>query len=332
VTGRLDVVGIGNALVDVISHESFAFLDDQGLHAGSMQLIDAARATSLYESMGPATESSGGSAANTLVGLASLGGRAGFVGRVADDQLGAVFGHDLRAAGVEYTTAPASDGQPTGRCLILVTPDAQRTLNTFLGAAAEFGPEDLDAQLLARADVLYLEGYLWDEPGAKVAFRDAASVVHNAGGRVAFTLSDAFCVDRHRHEFLELVEHHVDVLFANEAEICSLYEVDAFDDALQRVQGQTEIAALTRSARGAVILGHREVHIVDAQPLGPVVDTTGAGDQFAAGFLYGVTHGLELAIAGRLGALAAGEVISHVGARPEVSLAELAAPLLAGVG
>jgi len=328
VSDRLHVVGIGNALVDVISHESFDFLAAHGLTSGAMQLIDSARAAVLYDAMGPGTEISGGSTANTLVGIASLGGRAAFVGRVADDQLGAVFGHDLRAAGIEFTTPPARGGEPSGRCLIVVTPDAQRTLNTFLGAAAQFGPEDLDPHLLGRADVLYLEGYLWDEPAARAAFRNAASIVHAAGGRVAFTLSDAFCVDRHRHEFLELVEHHVDILFANEAEICSLYEVGEFDDALQRVDRHTEIAALTRSAKGAVVVGRDELHVIDAAPLGRVVDTTGAGDQFAAGFLFGLTHGHDLATSGRLGALAAGEVISHVGARPEVSLAELAGPLL----
>ncbi len=240
-----------------------------------------------------------------------------------------MFGHDIRAAGVEFQAKPAVDGEPSGRCLIVVTPDAQRTMNTYLGASAQLGPADVDHELVARAQVLYLEGYLWDEPDAKDAYRLAARTAHDAGNRVAFTLSDAFCVDRHRAEFLELVESEVDVLFANEAEITSLYEVDDFDDALQRVQHHCEIAALTRSERGAVIVARDEVHVVDAHPVDEVVDTTGAGDQFAAGFLYGLTHGYDLGTAARLGALAAAEVISHLGARPATSLAELAAPLLA---
>jgi sugar/nucleoside kinase (ribokinase family) len=326
---RLDVVGIGNALVDVLSHESDSFVTEHGLVRGAMTLIDTPRAEKLYTAMGPGTEMSGGSAANTMVGVASFGGAAAFIGRVSDDQLGSVFGHDIRAAGVEFTTTPASsDGAPTGRCLIIVTPDAQRTLNTFLGASAELGPSDLDDNLLARAQVVFLEGYLWDEPDAKAAFRAAARTAHAAGNRVAFTLSDPFCVERHRGEFLDLVEHDVDVLFANEAEITSLYQVDGFDAALQNVQHHCEIAALTRSEKGAVIVGRDEIHVVDAHPVPEVVDTTGAGDLFAAGFLYGLTHGYELGRAGRLGALAASEIIGHLGARPATSLHELARPLL----
>jgi sugar/nucleoside kinase (ribokinase family) len=280
--------------------------------------------------MGPAVEISGGSAANTLVGITSMGGSAAFVGRVADDQLGAVFGHDIRAAGVEFVAKPASDGAPSGRCLIVVTPDAQRTMNTFLGASAQLGPADVDHELVARGQILYLEGYLWDEPDAKAAYRLAARTAHDAGNRVAFTLSDAFCVERHRAEFVHLVASEVDVLFANEAEIMSLYEVERFDDALQHVQHHCEIAALTRSEKGAVVVTRDEVHVVDAQPVARVVDTTGAGDQFAAGFLFGLTHGYHLGTAARLGALAAAEVISHMGARPEVALATLAGPLLEG--
>jgi sugar/nucleoside kinase (ribokinase family) len=325
---RLDVVGIGNALVDVLSHESEEFVVEHDLERGAMQLIDTARAEHLYAAMSPATEISGGSAANTMVGIASFGGKAAFVGRVNDDQLGNVFGHDLRAAGVEYLTPAAHGGEPTGRCLIVVTPDAERTLNTYLGASAKLGPDDLDDELVASAQVLYLEGYLWDEPDAKDAFRRAVRVAHDAGNRVAFTLSDAFCVDRHREEFLDLVEHEVDVLFANEAEITSLYEVDEFDDALQRVHDHCEISTLTRSEKGAVIVTRDEVHVVDAHPVTALVDTTGAGDLYAAGFLYGLTHGYDLGTAGRLGALAASEVISHLGPRPQVSLAELARPLL----
>jgi sugar/nucleoside kinase (ribokinase family) len=329
-TARVDVVAIGNALVDVLSHEGHEFLAEHGLTAGAMELVDTERAERLYAAMGPAVEISGGSAANTLVGVASLGGSAAFIGRVADDDLGAVFGHDIRAAGVEFVAKPAVGGEPSGRCLIMVTPDAQRTMNTYLGASAQLGPADVDHDLVARAQVLYLEGYLWDEPEAKEAYRLAARLAHDAGNRVAFTLSDSFCVDRHRREFLELVESEVDVLFANEAEITSLYEVDEFDDALQRVQHHCEIAALTRSERGAVVVSRDEVHVVDATHVREVIDTTGAGDQFAAGFLYGLTHGYDLGTAARVGALAAGEVISHLGARPATSLAELAAPLLDG--
>ena len=325
---RLDVVAIGNALVDVLSHESHEFLTEHDLTAGAMELIDTDRAELLYAAMGPAIEISGGSAANTMVGVTSLGGSAAFIGRVADDELGAVFGHDIRAAGVEFVAKPAVGGEPSGRCLIMVTPDAQRTMNTYLGASAQLGPDDVDRDLIGNAQVLYLEGYLWDEPEAKEAYRIAARTAHDAGNRVAFSLSDSFCVDRHRREFVELVETEVDVLFANEAEITSLYEVDEFDDALQRVQHHCEIAALTRGERGAVIVARDEVHVVDATLVGGVVDTTGAGDQFAAGFLYGLTHGYDLGTAARVGALAAGEVISHLGARPATSLAELAGPLL----
>jgi sugar/nucleoside kinase (ribokinase family) len=325
---RLDVVGIGNALVDVLSHESDDFVVEHGLQRGSMQLIDTERAEHLYDAMGPAVEVSGGSAANTTVGIASFGGAAAFVGRVNDDQLGEVFGHDLRAAGVEFDTPPAKDGVPTGRCLIIVTPDAQRTLNTYLGASAQLGPGDLDEELIGNAQVLYLEGYLWDEPDAKDAFRRAARIAHEAGNRVAFTLSDGFCVDRHRAEFLELIEYEVDVLFANEVEITSLYQVAAFDDALQQVRDQCEIAALTRSEKGSIIVTRDQVHVVDAHPVAHIVDTTGAGDLYASGFLFGLTHGYDLGTAGRLGALAAAEVISHLGARPQESLRVLAEPLL----
>jgi sugar/nucleoside kinase (ribokinase family) len=327
---RLDVVGIGNALVDVLSNESHDFIAAHDLTPGAMTLIDTERAEQLYAAMGPAVEISGGSAANTLVGITSMGGSAAFVGRVADDQLGRVFGHDIRAAGVEFVAKPASDGEPSGRCLIVVTPDAQRTMNTFLGASAELGPADVDHELVARGQILYLEGYLWDEPEAKAAYRLAARTAHDAGNRVAYTLSDAFCVERHRDEFIELVASEVDVLFANEAEITSLYQVERFDDALQHVQQHCEIAALTRSEKGAVVVTRDEVHVVDAHPVEHVVDTTGAGDQFAAGFLFGLTHGYHLGTAARLGTLAASEVIGHMGARPGSSLAQLAAPLLDG--
>ena len=322
--GELDVVGIGNALVDVLTHAEEEFLARQGLVKGTMHLVDEARAHTLYEAMGPGVEISGGSAANTVVGVASFGGRAHYVGKVRDDQLGEVFGHDLRATGVGYDTSRATDGPPTGRCLILVTPDAQRTMSTFLGASSRLGPGDVDRALVARGRILYLEGYLFDPPEAQDAFRAAASAAHAAGRKVSLTLSDPFCVGRHRKAFLDLVEHHVDILFANEAEICALYEVSDFDAALARVRGHCEIAALTRSARGSVIVSDSRVHVVAAQPVEEVVDTTGAGDLYAAGVLFGLSRGLDLPTCGRLGALAAAEVISHVGARPMVPLRELA--------
>ena len=318
-----DVVAIGNALVDVIADVDEAFIASQGLNRGAMTLIDAERAEGLYAAMPPAIEMSGGSAGNTIAGVASLGGRAAYIGKVADDQLGRVFRHDIRAAGVTYEVPPANGGAPSGRCLIVVTRDAQRTMNTFLGAGVDLGPEDVDAALIAGAQVTYLEGYLWDPPRAKEAFLKATRVAHEAGRKVSLTLSDPFCVDRYREEFLDLVEHHVDILFANEIEIMSLYQVADFDAALQRVRGHCDVAALTRSEKGSVIVAGDEVHVVDAAPVSRVVDTTGAGDMYAAGFLYGYTQELELARCGRIGAIAAAEVISHYGARPEVSLRSL---------
>jgi sugar/nucleoside kinase (ribokinase family) len=322
--GEIDVIGIGNALVDVLSHESDEFLRRQGLVKGTMHLIDEARARHLYAAMGPGIEISGGSAANTVVGVASFGGRAHYVGKVHDDQLGEVFGHDLRSTGVGYDTPVATSGPPTGRCLILVTPDAQRTMNTFLGASVRLGPGDIDARLIARGNLLYLEGYLFDPPEAQEAFRMAASIAHAAGRKVALTLSDPFCVERHRRAFLELAEHHVDILFANEAEICALYQVNDFGAALARIRGQGRIAALTRGPRGSLVVDGDEVHVVEAHPVRELVDTTGAGDLYAAGFLFALSRGLDLASCGRLGSLAAAEVISHVGARPMVALASIA--------
>lgn len=320
-----DVVGIGNALVDVLTHDDDAFLTAHGMVKGTMALVDAATAERIYDAMGPGVEVSGGSAANTMAGVASLGGRAAFIGRVRDDQLGAVYAHDLRAAGVWYGTPPARDGAPTGRCLIVVTPDAQRTMNTYLGASVELGPGDVAEETIASASVTYLEGYLWDAPGAREAFRRAASIAHNHGRRVALTLSDTFVVERHRETFLDLIDGEIDLLFANEREICALYEVDDFDAALQRVNHHCEIAALTRSEKGSVIVAADEVHVIDAAPVpsGRVVDTTGAGDLYAAGFLYGLSRGFDLGRCGRIGALAAAEVIGHLGARPEQPLARL---------
>jgi sugar/nucleoside kinase (ribokinase family) len=319
----LDVVAIGNALVDVLSRTTDEFVSSRGMAKGSMQLVDEATARALYEAMGPGVEISGGSAANTVVGVASFGGRAHYVGKVRDDQLGEVFAHDLRSTGVGYTTRAATSGPSTGRCLVLITPDAQRTMHTFLGASSRLGSADVDAELITRGNILYLEGYLFDPPEAQEAFRVAAGIAHAAGRKVSLTLSDPFCVDRHRAAFLDLVEHHVDVLLANEAEICSLYQTD-FDAALEGVRGHCEIAALTRSARGSVVMAHGKVHTIDAHPVQAVVDTTGAGDLYASGFLFGLSRGLDLPTCGRLGSLAAAEVISHVGARPQRSLAALA--------
>ena len=324
----IDVVGIGNALVDVLSHESEAFLRRHDLVKGTMQLVDEARARELYSAMGPGVEMSGGSAANTIVGVASFGGRAQYVGKVRDDQLGEVFAHDLRSTGVRYETPVATAGPPTGRCLIVVTPDAQRTMGTFLGASVCLTPDDIDPELIARGKILYLEGYLFDPPQAQEAFRVAAGIARDSGRAVSLTLSDPFCVDRHRRAFLDLVDGYVDVLFANEAEICSLYQVNDFDAALQEVRRSCEIAVLTRSARGSVVVGGDEVHVIDAHPIETLVDTTGAGDLYAAGFLFGLSRGLDLASCGRLGSLAAAEIISHVGARPLVPLATLAGTLL----
>jgi sugar/nucleoside kinase (ribokinase family) len=325
---ELDVIGIGNALVDVLSHESDGFLAEHGLTKGTMHLVDEARAHALYQAMGTGTEISGGSAANTIVGVASFGGRAQYVGKVRDDQLGDVFSHDLRATGVAFDTKPATSGPATGRCLILVTPDAQRTMNTFLGASTFLTPSDIDRSFIARGRIIYLEGYLFDPPAAQEAFRVAAQIAHAAGRKVALTLSDPFCVDRHRAAFLDLVEHHVDIVFANEAEICSLYRVHDFDTALQHVRGHCEIAALTRSEQGSVVVAGDAVHVIDAQPVDALVDTTGAGDLYAAGFLFGLSRGLDLAVCGRLGSAAAAEVITHIGARPVTPLATLAKPLI----
>ncbi len=322
--GDIDVLAIGNAIVDVLAHAEDSFLGEQGLEKGAMTLIDADTADRLYGLMGPGVECSGGSAANTAAGVAGFGGSAAYVGKVRDDQLGRIFGHDIRAVGVAFETSPAVDGPSTARCLVLVTPDAQRTLHTYLGACVELTPDDIDAEQVKAAQVTYLEGYLWDPPGAKQAFLRATEIAHGAGRRVALSLSDGFCVERHREEFRELVDNHVDLLFANEEEVMALYEADTFDAALQEVRGRVEVAALTRSERGSVILGPDEVHVVDAETVPIVVDTTGAGDLYAAGFLHGFTRGRDLASCGRLGGLAAAEVIGHMGARPESSLAELA--------
>lgn len=326
--GELDVLCVGNSIVDVLTQTDDATLEQFGMVKGTMALIDTEQAEVLYAHMSPAVETSGGSAGNTAAGLASLDATCAFIGRVRDDQLGDIFTHDIRSIGVEYATPAATDGPPTARCLILITPDAQRTMNTFLGASVNLGPEDIDEDLVARAKVTYLEGYLWDRDEAKQAFLRAAGLAAAKDRMVSLSLSDPFCVDRHRESFREFVSGHVDILFANEDEIMSLYQVDTFDEALQHVRQDCRIAALTRSEKGSVIVAGEEVHVVDAEPVGKVVDTTGAGDQFAAGFLYGYTHGRDLATSARIGGIAAAEVIAHVGPRPQVKLADLVAEKL----
>ncbi|MDP6068861.1 MAG: adenosine kinase [Alphaproteobacteria bacterium] len=324
----LDVVGIGNAIVDVVSHADDAFLTRHDLAKGAMTLIDADRAEQLYGLMGPGIEVSGGSAGNTMAGIASLGGRGGYIGKVRNDQLGEVFAHDLRSLGVEFTTPLADGGAPTARCLIQVTPDGQRTMNTYLGACTGLGPDDIEPEQIARARLTYMEGYLWDPPGAKEAFRKAAKIAHAAGRQVSISLSDAFCVDRWRDEFRHLVEAEVDVLFANEDELISLFQVKDFDDALQALRGGSLIAALTRSEQGSVVVRGEEVHVIDAAPIARLVDSTGAGDLYASGFLYGLTRDYDLHTCGRLGSAAAAEVIQHVGARPDTPLDAIAAEIV----
>jgi len=322
---QYDVVGIGNAIVDIIGRCDEAFLTKHGCAKGSMQLVDAAAVAKLYGDMGPAVEISGGSGANTIVGVASFGGKAGFIGKTANDQFGEVFGHDIRTAGVTFKTPAAPKGsEPTGRCLVLVTPDGQRTMNTFLGVSPQLGGGEVDADLVASARIVYLEGYLFDRPEAKAAFRQAANIAAKAGRQVALSLSDSFCVDRHRAEFLDLIRSSIDILFANEAEITSLYETKSFDEAARRAAADTKLAALTRSEKGSVILGGGKSIAIPAASVAKVVDTTGAGDLYAAGFLFGIATGRDLETSGRLGSLAAAEIISHIGARPETKLQDLA--------
>ncbi|MEZ5648710.1 MAG: adenosine kinase [Alphaproteobacteria bacterium] len=319
-TAHHDVITIGNAIVDVLGHAEEVFVVKHDLAKGAMTLIDEARAEALYALMGTGVEMSGGSAANTAAGIASLGGRAAYIGKVRNDQLGAVFRHDLTGLGVHFATPAGTSGPATARCLIFVTPDAQRTMNTYLGACIHLGPNDVDEELIAGSKIVYLEGYLWDKPEAKAAFIKAAEIAHQHGRQVALTLSDSFCVNRHRESFRELVSNHIDILFANEHEIAALYEVTHFDDSLQYVRRDCAVAALTRSEKGSVIVAGDEVHVIDAEKISPIVDTTGAGDLYASGFLFGMTHENDWQTCGRLGGLAAAEVISHYGARPIIPL------------
>jgi sugar/nucleoside kinase (ribokinase family) len=322
-SAAFDVLGIGNAIVDVISRADDAFLAKHALTKGSMMLIDEGRAETLYAAMGPGIEVSGGSCGNTMAGIASLGGKGAYFGKVKKDQLGAVFSHDLKSIGVSFETAPASSGPATARCLILVTPDAQRTMNTYLGACTGLGPDDIDTAVVAAAQVTYVEGYLWDAPDAKKAVLKAFDAAHAAGRLVSITLSDSFCVDRYRDEFRALVRDKVDILFGNESEVKSLYQADSFEAAMEAVRRDAKIAALTRSEKGSVVIKGGETHAVPAAPVARVVDTTGAGDLYAAGFLYGFTRNKPLAECARLGGIAAAEIISHVGPRPETPLKDL---------
>lgn len=328
--GAFDVLGIGNAIVDVVAHAGDQLLEELGLLKGSMTLVDAEQSAFLYAQMGPAHEVSGGSCANTMAAIADLGGRAAFIGRVRNDQMGEVFRHDIRATGVHFTTPPSTEGPPTARCLVFVTPDAQRTMATYLGACVELGPQDVDPDLVRRARITYLEGYLWDRPEAKAACLRAAQLCHAAGNRLALSLSDPFCVDRWRDEFRALIVDEVDILFANEGEITSLYRVETFDEALQRVRRDVDFAVLTRGPKGSLIVADSEVHVIDAVVPERVLDTTGAGDLYAAGFLRGLTAGLDLASCGRLGSACAAAIISQYGARSETSLRPLYERIAAG--
>jgi len=320
-----DVLGIGNAIVDVIARAEDDFLIQHGMNKGTMALIDEPRAEAIYASMGPAIEVSGGSGANTIAGVASFGARAAFIGKVKDDELGRAFAHDIRAAGVAFDTPPASDGPSTARCYVLVTPDGERTMNTYLGAAQDLHPNDVDPDVVTGAAITYLEGYLWDPAHAKEAFRKAAGIAHGAGRKVALTLSDAFCVGRYRDEFLNLMRTGaVDLIFANESELKSLYETADFDTAVAALRKDVKLAVVTRSEKGCVVVSGEKNEAVEAAPIDKLVDATGAGDLFAAGFLVGLARGQDHRSAARLGALAAAEVIQHLGARPETSLQDLA--------
>ncbi|WP_088348431.1 MULTISPECIES: adenosine kinase [Rhodomicrobium] len=319
-----DVVGLGSAIVDIIARCDDGFIEAQGLTKGTMRLIDAEEATRLYAEMGPAIEVSGGTVPNSCVGVASFGGKAGFMGKTAKDPFGEIFAHDLRAAGVTFNTPPTQGSAPTARCLILVTPDGERTMNTFLGAAAELSSNELDPALIGDASHLYLEGYSFDGPQAKAAFYEAATIAREAGTIVSLTLSDPFCVERHREAFLDFIRGSVDLLFANQSEVLSLYQTDDLTAACARLRTDCALAAVTCSEKGSVIVTPGDLIEIPAEPVARVLDTTGAGDLYAAGFLFGRARGLDLRVCGRLASIAAAEVISHIGPRPETSLAALA--------
>jgi sugar/nucleoside kinase (ribokinase family) len=317
------VCAIGNALVDIIADASDDFLKTHDITKGAMTLIDAERAATLYDLIGPAVESSGGSAGNTVAGIASLGGKPAYMGKVKADQFGAIFRHDMHSQGVHFATELSQDSTPTGRSLILVTPDAQRSMNTYLGAAVEFGPSDVQPDVIRDSQITYLEGYLFDPPEAKKAFRLAAKIVHEASRQLSLTLSDSFCVERHRAEFLDLIKNDVDILFANQNELLALYQTQDLEKAIAAARAHCAISVTTRSEKGAIVARGNETVEIPAAPVAKVVDTTGAGDLYAAGFLFGLTTGKDLAEAGRIGAIAAAEIISHYGPRPQRKLSAL---------
>ena len=324
-TTRFDVLGLGNAIVDVIARTDDDFLGLEKLGKGSMALIDETRALALYEAMGPGTIISGGSAANTIVGVASFGGRSAFIGKIKADETGHAFSHDIRATGVHFETAPAVEGPATARCLVLVTPDGERTMNTYLGACQNLTSDDVDPNLVRSAAITYLEGYLWDPPHAKEAFVKAAAIAHDAGRQVALTLSDSFCVDRYRDEFLGLIRNRtVDIVFANQHELKSLYQTADFETAVSALRAENLLGVVTKSEEGSLVVTRDSTNAVPAFPIDTLTDTTGAGDLFAAGFLFGLTRNQDYVSCARLGALAAAEVIQHYGARPEKNLLQLA--------
>lgn len=325
-TTRFDVLTIGNAIVDIIANSDDAFLVKEGIVKGAMNLIDADRAEHLYSVMGPAIEASGGSAGNTAAGIASLGGKAAYFGKVSDDHLGTVFTHDIRAIGTYFETKPLLRTPPTARSMIFVTPDGERSMNTYLGSCVELTPEDIEEDVVADSQITYFEGYLWDTPLAKDAIRLAAEIAHKHGRKFSMSLSDSFCVDRFRDEFLELMRSGtVDIVFANEDEVKSLYQTSSFDEALKAIRTECELSIVTRGEKGCVVLTREETHEVNAHPIDKLVDTTGAGDLFAAGFLYGLTNGHDLKSCAHIAGMAAAEVIQHIGPRPQVSLKDMLA-------
>jgi len=320
---KFDVTGIGNAIIDVIAPCEDSFLEKMKIQRGAMTLIDQERARELHAAMYSTTEVSGGSAANTMAGFASFGGKGGYIGLVAHDTLGNIFAHDIQAIGLTYHTPRYTSGLETARCYIFVTPDGERSMNTFLGASSELSEDQIDEDLITNSAFTYMEGYLFDKDPAKAGFKKAAKIAHNADRQVALTLSDSFCVNRHRSDFLDLIQNDIDILFANEDEVMALYQTDIFEDAIEMVRNQCAIATITRSRKGSVIICGNETIMTHAEPVTKIVDTTGAGDQYAAGFLYGLTRQRNLADCGRLGSLAAAEVISHIGSRPQISYTTL---------
>ena len=322
---KYDILGIGNAIVDVLSRTDDDFLVAEDLHKGSMNLIDADRAEYLYSRMGPAIEASGGSAGNTIFGIASLGGHPAYFGKVANDQLGSIFTHDMRSLGAHFDTAPLVDGAPTARSMILITPDGERTMNTFLGACVELGEADIDPDVVANSGITYMEGYLWDKENAKNAFRKAARIAHEAGREVSITLSDSFCVDRFREEFLDLIQSkQVDIMFANEPEVKALYQTADRVTALNAIRKDAKLAAITLGSEGSVIVSGDETIYVEACKIRELVDTTGAGDLYASGFLFGLSKGFSLEKCATLGNFCASEVIQHIGPRPEHDMKQAA--------